>query len=83
MVEVNIGKRLLYYLNIKGITQKEFADSCHINETTMSRYISGEREPKIKTVMNMAYNIGVSVDDLVDMDTFLTKKYTQEMSKTL
>ena len=76
---VDIGRRLLYYLNVKGISQKDFAKTCHINETTMSRYISGEREPKIKTVMAMAYTIGVSVDDLVDMDEYIKTRYMQEM----
>ena len=53
MGEVNISDRIMYYLKVKGISQKEFARSCNINETTMSRYIKGEREPKCSTVMRM------------------------------
>ena len=77
-----IGDRILYYLKVKGISQKEFARSCNINETTLSKYISGEREPKYSTVMNMAYNIGVSMDELTDMDKYLISKYTKELKQS-
>ncbi len=79
MIKVNVGDRLQYYLKVKGISQKDFARTCNIDETTMSRYISGEREPKISTVANMAYNIGVSIDDLAGMDNIMVKRFTQEM----
>lgn len=79
MEEFSLGPRITYYLQIKGLSQKEFAKLCHITESSMTRYIKGEREPKCTTLMTMAYVLGVSIDDLTDMNNFLIKKYTQEL----
>ena len=46
MDKKEFGERILYYLKIKSINQKDFAKLCELNETTLSRYIRGEREPK-------------------------------------
>ena len=79
MGEFNLGERILYYLDIKQMNQKEFAKLCNVTESTMTRYIKGEREPKCTTLMNMAYVLGVSLDDLTNYNNYLIQKYTKEL----
>ncbi len=83
MDDFKIGDRILYYLNIKGLSQKDFAKLCDIKEVTLSRYITGEREPKFTTVMKMAWYLGVSVDELVDMNRYLEHKYCDEIKTSI
>ncbi len=81
MDDFRIGDRIAYYLSVKGITQKDFAKLCNIKEVTLSRYISGQREPKISTVMKMAILLEVSVDDLVDTSRYIENRYCKEIEK--
>ena len=74
-----LGKRLQYFLNVKGYKQKDFAKVCNIDEATLTRYIKGQREPKCSTAMIMAYNLGISLDDFTGMNELLTEKYTNEL----
>lgn len=83
MDDFKIGDRITYYLNVKGLSQKDFAKLCNIKEVTLSRYITGEREPKFTTVMTMAWFLGVSVDELVDMDKYLERKYCEEIKQSI
>ena len=73
-----IGRQILHYLNLRGLTQREFARLCDINETTLSKYISGERKPKYDTVMVMAYNLHISSDELIGMNEYYKKRLLQE-----
>lgn len=66
-----IGNRISYLLNKNGISQKELADRINISESVVSRYISGEREPKANVIANLAtafrttsdYLLGIEEDD--------------------
>lgn len=66
-----IGNRISYLLNKNGISQKELADRINVSESVVSRYISGEREPKANMVANLAtalrttsdYLLGIEEDD--------------------
>ena len=82
MGEINIGPKIEYYLSLKKISHKDFAKLCGINEATLSRYISGEREPRYSVVMKMAYVLGISMDEITSMDDYLIKKYVDEIWHT-
>ncbi len=66
-----IGNRISYLLNKNGISQKELADRINISESVVSRYISGDREPKANVIANLAtalrttsdYLLGIEEDD--------------------
>lgn len=45
---MSIGKRLSQLLQEKHIKQRELANAVGITETSISRYVSGDREPKGK-----------------------------------
>ena len=41
-----LGRRIFDLLRSKGMQQRELAKRIGLTEATMSRYISGERDPK-------------------------------------
>lgn len=57
--------RLGQAIKEKGITQRELASKVGVTEASMSRYIKGERVPSGPIVVNIAKELGISVDYLV------------------
>lgn len=79
MGENYLGKQLLQYIQLRGITQREFAKLCNMNETTLSKYISGQRKPRADAIIIMAYQLGITSDELLGMNEY----YQQEMLKEM
>lgn len=50
------------------MTQKELADNCGLNESTIRNYELGNRYPDEATLLNIANNLGVSFYALSDPD---------------
>jgi transcriptional regulator with XRE-family HTH domain len=50
------------------MTQKELADKCGLNESTIRNYELGNRYPNEATLLNIANNLGVSIYALSDPD---------------
>ena len=63
-----IGNRISYLLNKNGISQKELADRINISESVVSRYISGEREPKANVIANLAIALRTTSDYLLGIE---------------
>lgn len=61
----NFGKRLTMLLEEKNMTQSELAEKAHTTNATISRYITGEREPKVENVIAIANCLDTSVDYLL------------------
>lgn len=61
-------ERLKTQLDLKGMTQRDFAKACGCAEVIMSRYIAGERTPKAPMIGKMAEVLGVTTDYLLGMD---------------
>jgi transcriptional regulator with XRE-family HTH domain len=51
------------------MTQKELADKCGLNESTIRNYELGNRYPDEATLLNIANNLGVSFYALSDLET--------------
>ena len=62
---------------ISGITQKELADLVHVTPQAVSRWESGDVEPSVMTMQDMAKIFGVSIDELVG-----TPKQDEEIAVT-
>lgn len=62
----SFGKRLDELIEKRGITRREFAAKIDITEVSLSRYISGEREPKASIVAKIAFCLNVSTDYLLE-----------------
>lgn len=50
----------------KGISQSELAHILDVSEATVSRYLNEKQTPTMDVVVNMAYELGVTVDELID-----------------
>ena len=63
-----LGQRLLSLLHKQGMTQKELADRINTTEATLSRYISGDREPKADMLANIATALHTTSDFLLGIE---------------
>ena len=52
----------------RGLTQRSVAERINTTETTISRYVSGDRTPNIETAVELAGVLGVSLDTLVGVE---------------
>ena len=50
----------------RGISQLKLAMDLHTNQNTISRYETGEREPGIRELINIADYFNISVDYLLE-----------------
>ena len=55
----------------EGITQRDLADEMGVSEAAVSRYVKGERIPDLKSLINMSFVLGMSLDELMDFDYFV------------
>ncbi|MCD8291788.1 MAG: helix-turn-helix domain-containing protein [Prevotella sp.] len=63
-----LGDRIADRLKFAGIQQKELAEKIGITESAMSRYISGERDPKPNIIANMATALHTTSDYLLGIE---------------
>lgn len=59
------GEHLKSLLEEKGMTQAELARRTGLTEASVSRYISGQRSPRITQAYRMAWAIGVDMNTLI------------------
>ncbi|MBO5318994.1 MAG: helix-turn-helix transcriptional regulator [Ruminococcus sp.] len=50
------------------MTQKEFANELGITEATLSRYLTGQREPSLSMIVRMSEVLKCTTDDLLKFD---------------
>jgi transcriptional regulator with XRE-family HTH domain len=60
------GRNFQGIMQDAGFTQKQLARATGISEASISNYIHGTTMPKITAIVNIAYALECSVDDLVD-----------------
>ena len=66
--EMEIKERIRMLMEGKHLSQKELANLSGITEASMSKYLSGERTPRIDVVVNIANALGVTTDELIGND---------------
>ena len=64
----DLGQRILYVLRTKGLSQKELASTIGVTEAVISRYISGERDPKPEVIANIATALHTTSDYLLGIE---------------
>ena len=52
----------------QGINQKELAKRTGITESSVCRYLKGDRKPRIDIVINFARELGLNVSELLELD---------------
>ena len=63
-----LGARISELLRKRGISQKELAERIGLGEATMSRYISGSRDPNPETLANIATALHTTSDYLLGIE---------------
>lgn len=49
-----------------GISQRELADRVGVSESAISKYIHKMQMPGIRVIVNLAYALNCSMDELID-----------------
>lgn len=62
------GQRILILLKKQGTTQKGLADRINTTEATLSRYVTGDREPKADMLANIATALHTTSDYLLGIE---------------
>lgn len=62
------AKQFKELIDKRGLTQRAVAERINTTETTISRYVSGDRTPNIETAVELASVLGVTLDILVGAD---------------
>ena len=62
------GERLASLLQKRGMTQKDLAELVNTTEATLSRYVSGDREPKADMLANLATALNTTSDYLLGIE---------------
>jgi len=63
-----LGLRITEALQKCGMTQRELARRIGVTEAVMSRYVSGDREPKPETLANIATALHTTSDFLLGIE---------------
>lgn len=63
-----LGARISGALKEKGMSQKELAGMIGVAEAVLSRYVSGEREPKADILANIATALHTTSDYLLGIE---------------
>ena len=58
-------EKLKTLLKRQEITQRELAEKAGTTEVSVSRYLRGQRTPRLLTLAAIAQVLGVSIDDLL------------------
>ena len=58
--------RLSYMMRQNNITQRRLADASGITEAAISYYLSERKSPSFKAIINLAYTLNCTIEDLID-----------------
>lgn len=67
--KATFAKQFKSLIDKRGLTQRVIAERINTTETTISRYVSGDRTPNIETAVELATVLGVSMDTLVGFES--------------
>lgn len=66
------GRNLCEMLQEAGYSQNEFAEATGLSKSMISSYINGTHMPSVKALVNIAYELGISFDELMDFGDRIT-----------
>ena len=65
------AEEVKYHMKQKRMSQREFADRSRLAESTICDVIYGRRIPSFRTVYNIAYGLGVGIEELTDFGSIM------------
>lgn len=74
------SKKLREAIESKGLTHRAFVQACEISAPALHNYLNG-REPQVGMALKMARILGVSVDWLLDNETFVSHTIANHASE--
>lgn len=86
---IEIGNRLRKLLEINNMTQAELAKKMDTTTATLSRYVTGKRQPKGEIVAKMAYLLNTTSDYILtgkedkDSESILNNRDKKDIEKDL
>jgi transcriptional regulator with XRE-family HTH domain len=63
-----IGKNIKKIRSVKKMNQQDFADMFELKRASIGAYEEGRADPKIKVVIEIAKNFGISLDDFLQKE---------------
>ena len=64
---INIfGDNLIDIMNEQGYNQEQLADATGLTQATISKYINKKQMPSIKAIINLAYALDCTTDELIE-----------------
>lgn len=63
-----ISERIKYYMDLRNVTQNEFADALHVSQATISYWVSGVKTPKMSKIDAICEYLKIRRSDLMDHD---------------
>ena len=72
-------KNLAIYLDTRGISQSAFAVTVGVSQPTVWHWLNGSKTPRASTLMKIADETGLSVDQLLDRETIRGKTHKTPM----
>lgn len=61
----DIARRIRFWLDQRGMSQKELAASSGVTEAAISKYVNGDRVPRSITLGKIAAALSVTTDELM------------------
>ena len=58
--------KLSILIRKSNITRRELADKANICEPSLSFYLSCKKTPNFRSVINLAYALGCTIEELID-----------------
>ena len=53
-VDASLGRNLIYYRKLTGLTQQQLAEALNINRTTYTKYETGDSEPSVEMLRHIS-----------------------------
>lgn len=61
------GDNLIDIMREQDITQRELAKKAKVPQSSISKLINKKSMPSVKVAINLAYALGLSMDELIDL----------------
>ena len=74
----SVRNRIEMQLRLKKMNQKDLAEKLGVTEVTVSRWLSGERDPSIETLNRIAEALGTTTSYFFITDDWQTEKKPAE-----
>lgn len=64
---MTLGEKINHAMRAKGMNQRQLAEKTYITQTTVSRYITGQRTPDANNLKDICLALDVSADWLLGL----------------